>query len=539
MHDHTDVLIIGAGPTGLLLACQLAWRGVRVRIVEKNAGPSRTSKALAIQARSLELFDQMGIVEPFLAQGQRGVGLHVYVKNQLRTRVQFGALGEGLSRYPFTLMLEQSKTERILLDHLQSLGVTVEWGRELQTFERQADSVLAQIRHATGGLETITTRYLVGADGAHSSVRRQLGLPFRGATSEQSFVLADAAVEGAVAHDAVNVSLLPTGIAAFFPLPGQQHFRVLGAIPADQVQAEGVDRAQFEAAYNTYLQQMGVQARIYNVDWFTQFRVHHRIVDTFQVGNVFLAGDAAHIHSPAGGQGMNTGLLDAANLAWKLAMVVQQQADPSLLASYHQERFPFAQQLVNTVDRVFMIISSTAPWAQFIRLHLAPLLLGQAAKLSFVQRLIFRSVSQTRFDYRAGPLALQDGDFGRSQVQPGDRLPYLFVAHPDSGEPICLHDLLRDPRWQLFCFERTGRVAPMLAPIAASCQWLRVHSIRHNAESEATFAELGVRTNALILVRPDGYIAYRNQPADSAQLTTALAKLGLFRLHGEEGNSSQ
>jgi hypothetical protein len=159
--------------------------------------------------------------------------------------------------------------------------------------------------------------------------------------------------------------------------------------------------------------------------------------------------------------------------------------------------------------------------------------------LRFVQRFIFRSVSQTRFDYRAGPLARQDGAFGRSQGQPGDRLPYLFVAHPDSGERICLHDLLRDPRWQLFIFARTGHVAPPPASIAALDKWLRVHSLCYSPESAAAFATLGVRTTAFILVRPDGYIAYRNQPADWAQLTTALAQLGWCGLHGEYGEGSQ
>lgn len=513
--NHTEVLIVGAGPTGLLMGIEMARRGVPFRLIEKNAGPSERSKALGIQARTLEIFEQMGIVQPFVEQGQPGVTLRLFAGGQARGQMALGAIGEAYSAYPYILFLEQSRTERILLQQLARLGGTVHNNTTLTALTQDADGVTCTLQDAQGNTETIQAQYVVGADGARSTVRHLLNVPFAGDTYEGAFMLADTHVRGPVQYDAVSVFLDATGLLAFFPLPGENRLRVIGLVPTQFANQPDVT---FDQIAPLVVAQTGLPIEFYDTEWFAIYKLHHRVAEQFQQGRLFLAGDAAHVHSPVGAQGMNTGLQDAYNLAWKLAAVLQQQADPALLDTYAVERRPIATTLVNTTDRAFRIAAGHNRFARFARRNIVPRIVPRLMRWRFFQQTVFQIVSQTRINYRQSPLARQDGNFAHGAIQPGDRVPYCFVTDPASGKRVALHELLRDLRLHLLIFDRDGRAPQPTTVTTALGAALGVHLIGYSAENRDLFAAFGVQTNAFILVRPDGYVAYRNQPANREQL---------------------
>jgi 2-polyprenyl-6-methoxyphenol hydroxylase-like FAD-dependent oxidoreductase len=316
------VLIVGAGPTGLLLACQLALRGVSFRIIDKNTDHTTQSRALVVQARSLEIFEQMGIAREALNCGQRARMVSLIVNGKQAFQMPIGNVGEGLTAYPYLLMLEQSNTEAILTDLLARLGHAVERTTELLDFTDRDNAVTATVKHGDGNKEVLQADWLVGADGAHSVVRETLGIPFAGKTYEQSLFVLDCEVSPPLHRDAMHIVMSDQAFTGFFPLTNGRS-RILGTVP---VGLEGRDSLSFEDVATDFDRRVKMPVQLKNPAWISLYRSHHRVVSTFRKGHCFLAGDAAHIHSPVGAQGMNTGLQDAYNLAWKLALVIQGRA---------------------------------------------------------------------------------------------------------------------------------------------------------------------------------------------------------------------
>jgi len=439
----TDVVIVGAGPTGLSLACQLVRYGVDFVVVEKNETVTPYSKAIGVQARTLEIYEQMGL-------GQRAVDLGTIAKRgrlivggEVRGEIDFSSLGEGLSPYPFVLMLEQSKNERLLYDYLQSRGKEVLWKTELETISQAEAGITAQVKLADGTSQAIEAKYLAACDGAKSPVRHALGLEFSGSTFERMFYVADAQVEWELGHDALNICLSKETFVVFFPLKGEKRYRIVGVFPEEFSKEEGdVLYEEIEARVRG---EVKIELDIHDVQWFSTYKVHTRHVSRFSEGRCFLAGDAAHIHSPAGAQGMNTGIQDGYNLAWKLAMVLKRQAGEKLLATYNEERLENAKHLLKTTDRLFQFAASPEWFIEFLRINVFPHVANFVLGLDTFRQFFFPLLSQTGINYRRASLSRHAGDEG-FKVKAGDRMPYFLVG----GESI--YDRLRQPKFHLLVF---------------------------------------------------------------------------------------
>lgn len=532
--SHTHVLIAGAGPTGLMLAVQLARLGVNFRIVDSKAGPTRESRALGVWARTLELYQALGLADAAVAQGHPTRAANIYVGQDRVQRVPLADIGTGLTPFPFLLILEQSRNEALLYGALQAAGHDVQWQVELVDFEPTSarpgtEPVAVVLRHADGRTETLTADYLVGCDGAHSMVREHLGLEFAGGTYENLFYVADTRVDAALPPDELVACLSGETFVLFFPMPGPARYRVIGILPRDAPPDVELRFEDIEAAVR---RQMDIPVRFSDTAWFSAYRVHHRCVRRFGVGRALLAGDAAHVHSPVGAQGMNTGLQDACNLAWKLALVVQGHADRALLDSYHAERWPLAQRLLRTTDAAFRLIIARRPVLRWVRLRVFPVVARRVMGLAWVRRRVFPIMSQIGIHYRGGPLAPASKGL---RVRAGERLPYVQIGAPLVPEPICIYQWLSAPGFHVLLLRReAGDLTPWAAHWQGSLEaawpgWFHVHALGPGPATDALFDAVGVRDQALLLVRPDQYLAYVDaRPEWAALLHYLTSKL---RLH--------
>src|SRR5258708_2889042 len=412
---QTDVLIIGAGPTGLVLALWLARLGVRARIIDKTAEPGTTSRALAVQARTLELYRQLDLPEAAVARGHRVPAVNLWVKGEAAARLPFESVGSGLTPYPFLHIFPQDQHERLLIARLEALGVTVERRTELISFANGENGITARLRGPDGQEIDGEAKYIAGCDGARSIVRETIGTGFPGGTYRQIFYVADVEAAGPAVNGELHVDLDEADFLGVFPLAGAGRARLIGTVRDER--ADRADTLTFKDVSDRAINHLKV--RVNKVNWFSTYHVHHRVTHHFRKGCAFLLGDAAHIHSPAGGQGMNTGIGDAINLAWKLASVIGGRADDALLDSYESERIGFARRLVATTDRGFTVSTAHGRVADFMRIHVAPVLFPIAVSFEAVREFMFRTVSQTMLNYRRGPLSR--GQAG--SVQCGDPRP--------------------------------------------------------------------------------------------------------------------
>jgi len=500
----TDVLIIGAGPTGLVLALWLARLGVHVRIVDKTAEPGTTSRAVAVQARTLEFYSQLGLADAVVERGRKAIAANLWVAGKKAARAVFGDMGAGISPFPYALLFPQDEHERLLIERLTEAGVKIERSTEILGFEDATTRVLARLRRPDGGVETCTAAFIAGCDGAHSTVRDVSGIGFPGGTYAHLFYVADVEASGETMNGEVHVGLDTTDFLAVFPMKGEGHARLIGTLQEDA--GHQPDNLSWNDVSPWVIAWMHIN--IARVNWFSTYRVHHRVADHFRKGRVFLLGDAAHIHSPVGGQGMNTGIGDAVNLAWKLAATLRGRAGSILLDSYEPERIAFARRLVATTDEAFTGATSRGPIARLIRLRIVPLLVPPLFAFKAVRRFMFRTVSQTVVNYRGSSLS----DGRAETVHGGDRLPWVKTdlngGSADNFTPLTSLD------WQVHVY---GDAAP---EIRAQCDARRLplHIFPWRPETGRT----GLRRNAVYLVRPDGYVALANPEASAAALTSYL-----------------
>jgi 2-polyprenyl-6-methoxyphenol hydroxylase-like FAD-dependent oxidoreductase len=498
----TDVLIVGAGPTGLVLALWLTRLGVRVRIVDKTAEPGTTSRAVVVQARTLELYSQIGLADALIERGWKSIAVNLWVAGKKAAHAVFGDMGAGLSPFPYALIFPQDEHERLLIDRLAEAGVHIERQTELLGFEAAAGRVLARLKRPDGASETREAAYIAGCDGAHSAVREALKIGFPGGMYDHLFYVADVEASGATMNGELHVALDRTDFLAVFPLKGEGRARLIGTV------REEAEHQQENLSWSDVSKRVieWIRIDVERVNWFSTYRVHHRVADHFRKGCAFLLGDAAHIHSPVGGQGMNTGIGDAVNLAWKLAAVVQGRADASLLDSYEPERIAFARRLVATTDQAFTGVTSSGAIARLMRLHIVPLLIPGFFSLKTVRRLLFRTVSQTAVNYRGS--SLSEGRAGT--VHGGDRLPWVKTdlngMDTDNFAPLTSVD------WQVHVY---GDAAPKVQAVCDGRK-LPLHVFPWRPELSRT----GLRRNAVYLVRPDGYVALAD-PAGSATAITS------------------
>lgn len=484
----TEVLIVGAGPTGLVLAVWLKRLGVRVRILDKTNQPGTTSRALAVQARTLEFYGQLGFADKVIRQGRWATGGTIWSEGRRAAHVDFKEMGSGISPYPYALIFPQDQHERLLIDQLSQLGVFVERGKELVEFEERSDRVWMKIRNPDGTDETSTAAYLAGCDGARSIVRERLGVGFPGGTYDHLFYVADVEATGETLNGGLNVAFERADFLVVFPLKDDGQARFIGTVRDVSSREQNLSWASVNKGIVADL-----RTDVHRVNWFSSYHVHHRVADRFRKGRCFLLGDAAHIHSPVGGQGMNTGIGDAVNLAWKLAAVLQEKVKAEVLDSYELERIGFARRLVATTDRAFTAVTSTSSFARMMRLRMIPLVTPLLFSSRKLRRLLFRTISQVNVNYRNSNLSR--GRVG--SVRGGDRLPWVTGVSNTGNEGNFAP--LRSLNWQLHVY---GDVTSSLH--ALSAEWnLPIHAFPWNREMNRK----GLERDALYLLRPDGYIA--------------------------------
>ena len=501
--NRSPVLIVGAGPTGLALALALVKCGITPRIIDMKPGVVRESRAVGVQARTLEFYRQLGIADQVVSAGTQVRKIFMRRRGQAVAEIDVANFGSGLSAFPFVLCLPQDEHERLLVSQLAGLGVHVEWNRRLLTMQDTGTEIKATLAGKDGHDEECIAHYVVGCDGGRSRVREELKLGFRGSTSQKTYFVADVEATGDAtdpvkAAGSFSFCLDAADFMLVLPARGSGSYRLIGLLPDGSKGGTTV----FDDIRQTVEKTIGVH--VDKVNWFSTYRVHHRVADHFGVGRVFVAGDAGHIHSPLGGQGMNTGIGDAVNLSWKLAAVLQHRVDTSILDTYEAERIPFARLLVATTDRLFQRISGAGMGRRIARrilfLHVIPRLLRSAA----TRRLVFRRISQAHVNYRGSRLS--EGSTGK--IGAGDRLPWVVLdAVRDNYQP------LESFEWQIHVYGYADKRMREAARAAA----VPLHEFAWSAAVE----KAGFEQNAGYLIRPDGYIAV----AGAGQQVHIMAKM--------------
>ncbi len=498
----TPVLIVGAGPTGLVLALWLQRLGVTARIIDRTAEPGTTSRALAVQARTLELYRQIGLADSVVEAGVRIENLNFWIEGKRRSRIPLGRIGGNLSPYSFALVYPQDAHEKLLIERLSAAGVEVERGTELLRFEQTETGIRATNRRSDGSEETCEADYLAGCDGASSVVRNGIGVGFPGGTYTGHFYVADVEASGPSIDDELHVDLDDADFLLMFPLKGKGRARLVGLVREEQ-RRDG--KANGDLTFDDVGQRAitNLKLKIAAVNWFSTYRVHHRVADRFRDRRVFLLGDAAHIHSPVGGQGMNTGIGDAVNLAWKLAAVSNGRAGEDLLATYEPERIAFARRLVATTDRIFTFVTKPGRLARTVRTRIVPLVLPWLFRFPPLRRFQFRTLSQIGVRYRNSTLS--SGAAG--EIHGGDRLPWVPAS---SGSEDDNFAPLKSIDWQVHLYGEAR------SDVAHACGQLDlpVHVFPWRAEAKRT----GLERGALYLIRPDGYVALADPRADPDRL---------------------
>jgi 2-polyprenyl-6-methoxyphenol hydroxylase-like FAD-dependent oxidoreductase len=554
-----DVLVVGAGPTGLTCASELRRRGLDCRIVDKNDAPTIYSKAIAVHARTLEIFEDLGVAKEAVARGIALTGVTMLAAGKTVVQASFDELD---TRYPFVLSIPQAETEAILSDLLQRHGGAVERRTELVGLRESGDSVECTLRHDRGE-ERVLARYVVGCDGAHSTVRKLSGFSFDGSTYDDQFMLADVRIDWPYSPQRITTFFSESGLLACFPIPGDR-FRLIATAPEGS--AGGSETPTLEEFQKLVHERSEGAYRLYDPAWMARFRIHCRQVKGYRKGRVFLAGDAAHIHSPAGGQGMNSGIQDAHNLAWKLALVASGAGRPELLDSYEQERHAVGAAVLSSTDFATRVATLRSPLARAVRNRVTAFL----SSLEIIQQRLTRNVAELSLTYEKSPIvgehhaSLFSARLGadsaaeepnlvswrKFELAPGagDRAPDANLVLPERNEPVRLFELVDGRFHTLLLFD--GRAASekgyeKLGAIAREVRrrydaFVKIHVIVPRRDRPPSLAwdgsllldpegdaedRYGASAECSYLIRPDLYVGFRSQPAEAANLLAYLARI--------------
>ena len=452
-----------------------------------------------MQARTLEIYSRLGIVKRALELGKRGTGANIWAEGRKMARVPLGEAGKLATPYPFILILGQDDNERIMGERLEDWNLQVRWNTELVGLEQHPHKVSVTLKRPDGNTRTISAAWVAGCDGARSAVRELSGITFPGAPYEHVFFVADTEVTGSMVADEVNVYLWRQGFHLFFPMRGPDHWRVVGILPAN---LRGNDDVKFEAVIPSLRGEAGAGLSFKSCSWFSTYRIHHRSALRFRDRRCFLLGDAAHIHSPVGAQGMNTGLQDAYNLAWKLALVVKGRTDAALLDSYEAERMPIARRLLHTTDRGFRLVVSDSWLAGLLRTQVLARIAAFAMRRQPIQAIAFRVVSQTGIHYRKSALSQSLERLPQEAPQAGDRFPWLRLKFRKEGSIEDLFEKLDDTRLNLIVIRQAAPPEGALPFGDLLC----THVIPNDPVNDAELARVHIPRPSFYLLRPDGHI---------------------------------
>jgi 2-polyprenyl-6-methoxyphenol hydroxylase-like FAD-dependent oxidoreductase len=512
-----DVLIVGAGPTGLMLANQLGRRGVRTLIIDRHSGPALQTRALGVQARTLEIYLKLGLVDRALELGKEGTGANVWADGRRMAHIPLGEAGRHVTPYPFILILGQDDNERIMGDKLREWGLAVQWNTELVALNQISDGVSATLRQADGTSREVVAAWVAGCDGAHSAVRELNAIAYPGAPYQHVFFVADTEVTGSMVADEVNAYLWRDGFHLFFPMRGKDHWRVVGILPPA---LRDKDDVTFDDVIPSIRFEAGTGLSFKACTWFSTYRISHRSAARFRERRCFLLGDAAHIHSPVGAQGMNTGLQDAYNLGWKLALVSARKADAALLDSYEEERLPVAQRLLDTTDRAFRLVVSDSLVAGLLRTKILARIAAVAMRVEAIQRVAFGIISQTAIHYRDSPLSESADRLPSGAPQAGDRFPWLKVKFAGAGIVADLFDTLDDTRFNLLV---VGQTAPPAGALGTD-SLVRVHVIPIDPDNDAPLSRARIAVPSYYLLRPDGHVGLCGVRPEAATIIRYLTE---------------
>jgi 2-polyprenyl-6-methoxyphenol hydroxylase-like FAD-dependent oxidoreductase len=508
----TQVVIVGAGPTGLMAANQLHRFGIDFIIIDSKLGTTKESRAIVVTARSLEIYQQLGLAKEVVEKGSKMNSFNLFSRGNKKAEVKIGEIGKGMTDFSFLLAFEQSENEKLLYENLKKSGKTVAWETEFVSLKEYENEIVVRVRKGTKIFE-IKSEYVIGCDGASSLIRHQLNFKFDGGTYENKFFVADVIMNWKVAHDNLVIAPSDQNFCGFFPLKGERYYRVLGSLPRVYFDKENIS---FEDIEKEVIKTIGIPIDFEKVNWFSVYKLHHRCVDNFSCGRLHLAGDSAHIHSPAGGQGMNTGLQDAYNIAWKLAFVLKKQAKRDLLNTYNEERLPFAHWLMKFTDRMFIIMTSDnwfiAKFRKYVALHLI------ATIFSFrkIRPILFRTVSQIWYSYNGKSLSMSTSK-QKLFFQAGDRLPYIL----DKEATGPFYELFRAPSFHLLHLSDVRLERELIERIERTFPF-SIKIVEYNLSE--SWKKLGVTNTLFVLVRPDNYIAYLFDSFQELEIENYLKK---------------
>ena len=516
INQNPDVIVVGAGPVGLVAGCELARRGVGVRVIDKLAQPTDQSRAIAVHARSLDMFDRMGIVNELVGTGIKAIAMQMYAGGRKLFRVPFGEVD---SAFPFTLTTAQTETERVLGEHLQSLGVTVERGAELIALSQDDDGVHLTLQKG-GSTERVSTSWVIGADGAHSTVRKLVGTKLAGAFVGERFLLGDVDAEHSLDRDSMHTFFAPDGPVVVLAMRDGR-MRFLAEVHDAPGTPLNMNPTQDEL--QAILDRRIGGIRVLRSHWLTNFEIRHARVPAYRWGRVFLAGDAAHIHSPAGGQGMNTGMQDAFNLTWKLAAVINADAGDTLLDSYEAERGPVADSVITYTNRL-----TKAGTLSGVPRRIRDVVVRILSRVPATRQVMAETVEEVNVNYQDSPIAV-----GRpprhAKVVAGQHVPHA------TDEAV-------QKQLRAVCGAQTlGHVvltvaARQVAPAAGGPGHVQVLVTGDGvpvagydavvADPKGVVAQrLGLKNGGRVVIRPDGYIGAIAALADTTTIADYFAKI--------------